>query len=148
MKPKPRAVVDTNLFVSGIFARNSLAARLQDLWISQEFELVTSLEILKETARVLRYPKITQRFRPKEETIRRFFRLVCRKAVITKDAYETDRLTADPTDNKFLACALEGRADYIISADSHLRALKHFHGIQIVDAATFIMKLTEKPTGT
>jgi len=40
-----------------------------------------------------------------------------------------------------LACVLEKKADYIVSRDSHLRNLKHYHGIQIVDATTFIEKV-------
>jgi putative PIN family toxin of toxin-antitoxin system len=138
---KLRAVIDTNLFISGLFAKDSLSAQLQNLWIDQEFELVTSLEIVKEISRVLSYPRIKERFKPKEENVRRFFRLIFRKAIISKDLYRTDRITDDPTDNKFLACALEKKADYIVSRDPHLRNLKHFHGIQIVDATTFIRKV-------
>jgi len=48
-----------------------------------------------------------------------------------------DKITDDPSDNKFLACALEGEADYIVSRDSHLRSLKQFHGIKIIDAKGF-----------
>lgn len=51
------------------------------------------------------------------------------------------KITDDPTDNKFLACAFEKKADYIVSRDPHLRNLKHFHGIQIIDATTFIEKV-------
>jgi len=36
---------------------------------------------------------------PQKETLTRFFRLVFRKAILTQDLYDTDRLTADPTDN-------------------------------------------------
>jgi predicted nucleic acid-binding protein len=64
-----------------------------------------------------------------------------RKAIISKDIYQTDRIVDDPTDNKFLACALEKKADYIVSRDPHLRNLKHYHGIQIIDATTFIAKV-------
>ena len=138
---KLRAVVDTNLFISGLFSQGSLSAQLQDLWIKQEFELVTSVEILKEVSRVLHYPRIQQRFKPKEQTLRRFFRLVYRKALITKDLYQTDRITADPADNKFLACALEAKADFIVSRDPHLRNLKEFHGIQIVDVKGFVARV-------
>ncbi|MBL0379310.1 MAG: putative toxin-antitoxin system toxin component, PIN family [Desulfofustis sp. PB-SRB1] len=46
----------------------------------------------------------------------------------------------DPDDNKFLSCALEAKANYVVSGDSHLLSLKHFHTIQIVDAATFIVQ--------
>jgi uncharacterized protein len=140
LEHKLRAVIDTNLFVSGIFAKDTLSAQLQNLWIDQEFKLVTSLEIIKEISRVLSYPRIKERFKPREENVRRFFRLIFRKAIISKDIYQTDRITDDPTDNKFLACALEKKADYIVSRDPHLRNLKHYHGIQIVDATTFIGK--------
>ena len=144
MQRKLRAVIDTNLFVSGLFARDSVSARLQDLWINQDFELVTSIEIIKEISRVLNYPRIKERFKPTEENIRRFYRLLFRKAIISKDIYQTDKIADDPTDNKFLACALEKKADYIVSRDSHLRILKHYHGIQIVDATTFIEKVKTK----
>ncbi|MFZ1987109.1 MAG: putative toxin-antitoxin system toxin component, PIN family [Desulfatitalea sp.] len=144
MKRKLRAVIDTNLFISGLFARDSLSAQLQNLWIKQEFELVTSLEIIKEVSRVLSYPRIKERFNPKEENVRRFFRLIFRKAIISKDIYHTDKIVDDPTDNKFLACALEKKADYIVSRDPHLRNLKHFHGIQIIDATAFIEKVKGK----
>jgi putative PIN family toxin of toxin-antitoxin system len=141
---KLRAVIDTNLFISGIFGKESLSVKLQDLWIEQEFELATSMEILKEVSRVLQYPRIKQRFHPKEKTIKRFFNLIFRKAIITKDLYKAYKIVDDPTDNKFLACALEAKADYIISRDPHLRNLKHFHGIKIVDVKEFMGLVTKK----
>ena len=139
-----RAVIDTNLFISGLFARDSVSAQLQDLWINKDFELVTSILIIKEISRVLNYPRIKEHFKPKDKNIKRFFRLVFRKAIISKDIYQTDKIADDPTDNKFLACALEKKADYIVSRDPHLRNLKHYHGIQIVDATTFIEKVKGK----
>jgi putative PIN family toxin of toxin-antitoxin system len=129
------------LFISGLFARDSVSAQLQNLWIDRQFELVTSVEIIKEVSRVLSYPRIKERYKPKEQNVRRLFRLIFRKAIISKDIYHTDKIVDDPTDNKFLACALEKKADYIISRDPHLRNIKHFHGIQIVDATTFIEKV-------
>ena len=144
LQHKLRAVIDTNLFVSGLFARDSLSAQLQDLWVNQDFELVTSIEIIKEVSRVLSYPRIKEHFKPSEDNIRRFFRLIFRKAIISKDIYQTDKIADDPTDNKFLACALEKKVDYIVSRDPHLRNLKHYHGIQIVDVSTFIEKVTAK----
>ena len=119
---------------------DSLSALLQDLWINQDFELITSVEIIKEISRVLNYPRIKEHFKPTEENIR----LIFRKAIILKDIYHTDKIADDPTDNKFLACALEKKADYIVSRDPHLRNLKHYHGIQNVDATTFIEKVKGK----
>ena len=144
MKRKLKAVIDTNLFISGLFGRDSISTKLQDLWINQRFELVTSLEIIREVSRVLQYPGIRQKFSPKDETLKRFFRLIFRKAIITKDIYKTDRITDDPSDNMFLGSALEAKADYIVSRDPHLRDLKHYQDIQIVDANTFARKVTGK----
>ena len=145
MEPKLRAVVDTNLFISGLFGKDTPPAELQDLWVHREFELVTSLEILREISRVLQYPRIRARFKPREENIRRFFKLIFRKAIITKDLYSTDRITDDPSDNIFLACAMEAKADYIISGDKHLREIKHFHGIKIIDVKAFVERVRLKP---
>ena len=93
---------------------------------------------------MLHYPRIRKRFKPKDETIRRFFRLVFRKAIITRDLYRVDKIDDDPTDNKFLACAMEAKADYIVSRDPHLRNLKHFHGIKIIDVKAFVERVRRK----
>jgi uncharacterized protein len=67
--------------------------------------------------------------------------LIREKAIIvTKDHYKTDKITTDFSDNKFLACALEAEADYIVSGDNHLLEIKHFQKIQIVDANAFVKK--------
>jgi len=141
LEQKLRAVVDTNLFISGLFGKDTLSATLQDLWINREFELATSIEILREVSRVLQYPRIRERFRPKDENTRRFFRLIFRKTIITKGLYLIDRLTDDPSDNIFLACALEAKADFIVSRDPHLRNLKQFHGIKIIDVKEFVERV-------
>ncbi len=93
---------------------------------------------------MLQYPRIRERFQPKEETLKRFFHLVFRKAIVTKDTYTTDRITDDPSDNKFLACAMEAQADFILSRDPHLRNLKQYQGIKIIDVTTFLELLKKK----
>ena len=143
MEHKLVAVIDTNLFISGLFGRNTTTAQLQELWVLQQFQLGTSLEIMKEVSRVLQYPRVKKHLIDDEETVRRFFRLVFRKAIVARDDFQTDRIVDDPTDNKFLACALEIKADYIVSGDNHLLSIKHFHRIQIVDAKAFITKVKE-----
>jgi uncharacterized protein len=136
--PPLRAVLDTNVMLSGLFGQGTLTATIYGFWVSRVCTLITSREILREVAYVLHLPDIQRRFQPRPETITRFFRLVFRKAVLTQDLYTTDRLTVDPTDNKFLAAALEGQADFIVSRDPHLLNLKHFHTIQIVEPPAFV----------
>lgn len=140
-----RAVIDTNLFVSGLFAEKGTTQQLQDLWVAGVFELVVSEKILKEIEKTIRKPYIWDKLQLEEGENTWITDLIREKAfVVTQDTYKTDKIKDDPTDNKFLACALEAEADYIVSGDNHLLALKHFHGIQIVDAKNFIKTLLKK----
>ena len=143
-KRKPvRAVIDTNLFVSGLFAAQGYSYQLQQLWLSGAFEFAVSEQILKEIENTLLKPHIRKRLFLDDSDLVSVISLIREKAiVVTADLYQTDKIKTDPTDNKFLACALEVKADYIVSGDNHLLELKHFHGIQIVDAKTFIEKVT------
>jgi putative PIN family toxin of toxin-antitoxin system len=49
-----------------------------------------------------------------------------------------DAVPRDPEDNMVLECAIEGRADYIVSGDKDLLVLKEFRGIRIVTASEFL----------
>jgi putative PIN family toxin of toxin-antitoxin system len=106
----------------------------------EAFTLVTSKEIVKELYRVLLYPHILKNFKPSKNDINEFITMILERADITKGLYEVKKIKEDPTDNMFLACAMEGKADYIVSRDLHLRNLKHYRKIQIVDPKTFADK--------
>ena len=140
-----RAVIDTNLFISGLFAEHGSTAQLQELWVTGAFDLVVSENILKEINTTLLKPFIRKKLRLSRNDEKLIIDLIKEKAsVVTADLYETDRIETDPSDNKFLACALEGKADYIVSGDKHLLELKYFHGVQVVDAKTFVRKVPGK----
>ena len=139
-----RAVLDTNVVLSGLFSRGTLTATLQDLWFAQAFLLISSPALLRELAHVLTSPHLQRRFPNAPDRLRRFVQMAYRKAILTQDLYVTDRLTMDPTDNKFLAAALEGQADYIVSRDPHLLTLKHFHTIQIVEPPAFVRAVRQQ----
>jgi uncharacterized protein len=137
-----RAVIDTNLFVSGLFAEEGVTHDLQELWISKSFELVVSEEILKEIKTTLQKSYIHKElfiYKGEEDGIIELIRE--RAFVITHDRFKTDRIKKDKSDNKFLACALEAKADFVVSGDKHLLELKHYQGIQIVNAKIFVSKI-------
>lgn len=144
-KQRIRAVLDTNLFVSGLFSSYGSVATLQQLWISGAFELAVSEKILQEIEETLQKPHIHKQLHLKPVEISGIIELIREKAfVVTKDHFKTDRITDDPDDNKFLGCALEAKAYYVVSGDNHLLSLKHFHGIQIVDAKAFVQEMRHK----
>ena len=142
--PALKAVIDTSVMVSVAFAKQGLAKELKDMIADEDFMLVTSKQILKELYQVLHYPHIIKRFSPSKDDINEFIGLIVEKAFITEGLYRADGITEDPADDMFVACALEAKADYIVARDPHLRNLKHFYGIQIVDVTTFIEKVKGK----
>ncbi|MBC2715511.1 MAG: putative toxin-antitoxin system toxin component, PIN family [Desulfobacteraceae bacterium] len=141
-----KAVIDTSVMVSVAFAKKGVAKKLKNLIADDAFTMVTSKAIIKELHEVLHYPHIVQRFRPSNEYIDEFVGMIIEHSEITKGAYTVKGIAEDPDDDMFIACALEGKADYIVSRDPHLRNIKHFQKIQIIDASTFIGKVKGKKT--
>ncbi|MBI5605649.1 MAG: putative toxin-antitoxin system toxin component, PIN family [Deltaproteobacteria bacterium] len=136
--PIIKAVIDTSVMVSVAFAKEGLARELRDMIAEGGFTLVTSKEIMAELYRVLHYPHILKHFKPSMDDIDEFIGLVMEKAIISKGLYSLQKGSADPADDIFLNCAMESKADFIISRDPHLRNLKQFYGIQIIDVKVFL----------
>jgi putative PIN family toxin of toxin-antitoxin system len=69
-RTKPlKAVLDTNVLVSGLFAESGTIFELMNLWADEQFVLATALEILDELYRVLHKPTIQKHFKPTEKEI-------------------------------------------------------------------------------
>lgn len=139
--PGLKAVIDTSVMLSVAFAREGLAKELKGMIAEDAFQLILSKEILAELYRVIHYPRILKLFKPKKEDIDEFVGLIIEKAVMTQSHYTLHKIKEDPTDDMFLGAALEGKADFIVSRDPHLRNLKQFQGVHIIDVKTFIEKV-------
>jgi putative PIN family toxin of toxin-antitoxin system len=142
--PTLKAVLDTNVLISMVFAQRGVAKTLRELLAEGAFEVVTSADLLAELYGVLHYPRIRQRFGPTEEDILEFIGVLLEQALVVPGRYRVQKVEVDPTDDMFLAAALEGQADYVVSRDPHLLNLKHFHGIQIVDVPTFVSRVRRR----
>lgn len=142
MLKKPRAVLDTNILIAGSLSHKGSASSLIERWIEGDFQLVISPAILAEYYDVATRERIKRHFGPTKEKIKKFLNLLTQASLMTQDLYTVERLTTDPSDNKFLACALEGRADYVVSLDHHLLEIKHFHQIQIINLKDFLKILS------
>lgn len=139
--PTIKAVIDTSVMLSVAFPKADLARELRDMIADGSFTLVTSKEIMAELYRVIHYPRILKQFKPSKEDIDEFIGMIMEKALIVRGSYSTNKLVDDPTDNIFLACAIEAKADYIVSRDPHIRNLKHFHGVKVIDVKAFVEKV-------
>ncbi len=70
-------------------------------------------------------------------------RLLRRRATLVQPAI-TIRLSRDPADDKFLECAVAGRADCLVSEDRDLLVLGAIEAIPILDVPAFWGELTRE----
>jgi putative PIN family toxin of toxin-antitoxin system len=130
-----RVVLDTNIFVSMMMGGRT--GKINDAWRAGKFTLVVSDEILSEYLEVLQRPKLHLSSHAIAIVIGR----VSRKAEFVTPQAEINAITADPTDNKFLEAAFEGKAELIVSGDSHLLELESYREISIITAREFAAQL-------
>jgi hypothetical protein len=133
-----KVVIDTNIFISAVFKPESKPAQIVELIKQGKITLLISHDILVEFRRVLLYPASVKRHGLDQKQIKQALKEIARGAVITPGVIIVNAVNNDPTDNKFIACALEGMADYIISGDRHLRDLKTYKRIKILSPHEFL----------
>jgi len=127
-----KVVLDTNVFISGIFWRGSSNKVIMS-WKEGKFTLVTSLEIISEIIKVLKDFKI----KLSDDMIREWIDLIVRNSIIVEPKERINIVKDDPKDNIFIETAAAGNADYVISQDNHLLKLKEFKGIKIIAPEEF-----------
>ncbi len=129
-----KAVIDTNIFISAILFGGELD-KLIELWKSKRFVFLLSKEMLEEYIKVLSYDK----FKLSEEMVKRIiYEELLPYTKIIKVRKKINIIKEDPSDNIFLECAEEGRADYLISGDKHLLQLGQYKAIKILTSREFI----------
>ena len=130
-----RAILDTNVFVSGIFWEGNFCSQIIDKWRNKEFELVGSVEILDELVKTLKDFKIQM----PDEMIEEWRNLIIENSIIVEPTTKLDVIKEDPDDNKFLEAGVTGKANFIISQDNHLLKLKEYQGIKIVSPEELLL---------
>jgi hypothetical protein len=139
-----RVVLDANVLVSSILSAAGTPARILDAWRDEHFQLLISDAILDEVGRVLRYPKIVKRHLWTETETDHFVHTLASLAIKTPGSLALNVITDDPSDNRYLECAVEGSADFIVSGDRDLLDLRAYQGIPIVQPSTFLEHITPR----
>lgn len=130
-----RLVIDTNVLISSFFGGNP--KKVIDLWRRGEAILCLTEEVVQEYLRVIARLPIAPETKNKLVAIlqeKRNIELVTpsRRYVVVLE---------DLKDNKFIDCAVEAQADYIISGDAHLLQVKAFRGIAIYSPKDFLQMI-------
>ena len=139
-----RVVLDANQFVSALLKPHSNSGQILSLISEDKIALLASDEIITEITDVLLYPRIMKRIAQSPGYLKTFMERIWSVAIITEGKIQVAIIDDDPSDNKYLSCALEGKADFIISGDRHLKDFKSYKNIAIVDPGTFLAIIKQK----
>ena len=128
-----KIVLDTNCLLPSIFS-NSPYSWLWDMFCEGRFVMCFSTEMLHEYEEMLSIfysPEIS------ENTIQTILNAYNIEQVIPY--FKWNFIYVDPDDNKFVECALNAGADYIVTNDKHFNILKNidFPKKKVVDIETF-----------
>lgn len=138
---KTRVVLDANVFVSAVLNPSSKPGHILELVRQNAVQLLVSPDILAEVKAVLLYPRLRKLHRRSPIWIKTFIQELSDLAEVTPGDLVVDAIKDDPSDNIYLACAVEGKADFVVSGDHHLKNLKTYQRIGIVDPATLLTVL-------
>jgi putative PIN family toxin of toxin-antitoxin system len=127
-----RAVFDTNVLVAA-FAAEGICSKILTRGRKKQFHLIACPIILQEFERVL-----IKKFSATRNEAQSALKIVS-EAIhsIVHPSQLGQSVCRDPDDDTILACALEARADYLVTGDEDLLELKIFKGIRIVTPRDF-----------
>ena len=128
-----KAVADTNVYISAVL----FGGRPEEVRIlarEGKIELLISENILAEIAGVLK-----RKFHWSDWQISEIIKEIREFTTLITPVAGLSVITEDEPDNRVLECAIEGKAQYIVSGDEHhLQRLKEYEGIKILSPAQFI----------
>lgn len=121
-----KLVLDTNVFISGVFFSGPPHQILQ-AWRDGKIQLLVSPEILEEYRRV--GETLAEHFPGVD--LQPILDLLTTNAELVLSPPLPEPLCSDPDDDKSFACALAGNAKLIISGDRHLLKVSGYRGIRV-----------------
>jgi len=128
-----KIVLDTNVFVSGIFFSGPPSSILQ-AWKNTKIQIVLSKEILIEYQRVA--DELSSKF-PSVNIVD-----IIELLTIYGEIFETKDISVsvceDPDDNKFIECAIAANCKMVVSGDKHLLNISGFKGISVLKPREFL----------
>lgn len=139
-----RAVLDTNTLVSAVInVISSVAAKIYQSCKEKRFLNITSSAILSELDEVLHRERIMKSHKLTALELEKIIDQMAKVSFVVSGKIKVD-VSRDPSDNKVISAALEGKADYIVSRDQDLLDLKEYQDIKIITPEEFMGILRAK----
>jgi putative PIN family toxin of toxin-antitoxin system len=130
-----KTVLDTNVFVSGIFF-NGPPYTILNAWRDGIIQIVVSTDIIDEYRRV---GEILAEDHPNID-LKPMLDYVIRNAEVYAASLLPEAVCDDPDDDKFLACALASESKVIVSGDKHLLKVSGYQFIEVLKPRDFVNK--------
>ncbi len=128
-----RVVLDTNVLVSAFISKDGNSAALLDVALTlPDIEIILSEEILQEFRDVLSRREVKERFHYSQRDISEFISVIRGAVSIVVPTSTLEVIEEDPDDDIIINTAYDGKAEYIVSGDNHLKKLKKFKSILIL----------------
>ncbi len=135
-KTKPKVVIDTNVFVSGLTFKGKPREVLDLIWRG-DIEACISSFIFKELEENLK-----KDFSWDRNQIKHTIEKIKAKTILIQPKNKVSVIEENDDDNRILECAIEGKAQYLIFGDrKHLLPLKEYQGTKILSPAEFLKLL-------
>lgn len=123
-----KVVLDTNVYIAAsLNPQSTLYKLVEDFAAHYLAEYYTSPGILAELQ-----GKLENKFNFKRENVVSWINQLEQAVKVVRPTKQLKIIEEDPDDNKILECALEVKADLIISADRDLIRLKEFKNTKII----------------
>jgi len=134
-----RAVLDANVLVSALIRPKGPPGQIVvRLLRDRAFTLVTSVAILSEVRRSLAYPRVRKHLIASDDDLDLWVASLALMGEPVEGSLRIAAVAEDPEDDKYIAAALEGRAQFIVTGDTHLLALKTYEGVRMVTPRVFL----------
>ncbi|MBN2438971.1 MAG: putative toxin-antitoxin system toxin component, PIN family [Deltaproteobacteria bacterium] len=130
-----KVVLDTNVFISGVFFGGP-PYQILNAWRDGKIQLIISQEILSE------YWRVGEIFADKFPSIdlQPILDLVTIEAELYDAKDFSEPVCSDPDDDKFLACAIASGSRIIVSGDKHLIKVSGFEGVEVLKPSEFVKR--------
>jgi uncharacterized protein len=139
-----KIVTDTNVVVSGLLWLGT-PGRLLEAAANGRITLYTSPALVNELRSTLSYGRLAPRIQRSGLTLDELIGRYLNVAILVQPSAVPRIVANDADDDQVLACALEARADLIVSGDrKHLLPLGSYQGIPIVNAAEALRSIEAK----
>lgn len=124
-----RVVVDTNVLVSAFIAHGKPGELV--IRLLEEHKIILSRPLLAELTEVL----AREKFHVRKAEVEGFLANLRKESKFVSSTSHFRVILEDPDDDIIINTAYKGKAEYIVTGDRHLLALKNFKGIEIVSVA-------------